>query len=73
MICSFRTTEFRSVTLRQPDDAIHHGEQRIIADFIFDVFADQERGGLPTRQKLGEAVQERLHLHFADIAGRLAG
>ena len=59
--------------LRQPEDAIHHGEQGIVADLFFDIFADQERRGFPTGQELGEAVEERLHLHFAHIAARLAG
>ena len=72
MICNFRTTEFRSATCesqKRPSATVNSG---IVADLFHDILADQKRRGLPTGQKLGEPLDERLHLHFARAAKRFA-
>ena len=56
--------------LRKPQNAVDHREQRIVADLVVDVFADQERRDLRVHQELGQVVDERLHLHLARLAGR---
>ena len=58
--------------LVEPEQPVGDGEDRIVAELALDVLADQERGGLPTRQVQGEALDEPLELHFARVGLRLA-
>ncbi len=58
--------------LVEPEQPVGHGEDRIVAQFAFDVLADQERGGLPTGQVERQALDEALELHFARVVQRLA-
>ncbi len=71
MICNFRTMEFRSATWqsqKRPSATVNSG---IVAHLILGIFADQKSRGLPTGQKQGKPLNERLQLHFACAAERL--
>src|SRR6266852_253106 len=50
--------------LVEPEQSVGHREHRVVAQLAFDVFADQERGGLPTGQVQRQALDEPLQFHF---------
>ena len=59
--------------LGEPEQPVGHGEDRVVAHLAFVVFADQERGRLPTGQVQRQPLDEPLEFHFGrDVALRLA-
>ena len=50
--------------LREPEETIGDSEDRIVAYLRRVILADQKRRGFPTGEKLGETLDERLHLQF---------
>jgi hypothetical protein len=54
--------------LVEPEQPVGHGEHRVVAQLALDVFADQERSGLPTGQVQRQPLDEPLEFHFA-LAG----
>ena len=51
--------------LVEPEQPVGDGEYRVVANLALDIFADQERGGLPTGQVQRQALDKSLEFHFA--------
>ena len=55
--------------LRQPEDAIGHREEGVVARLVRGVLAHEERGRLAARQVQREALEKRLEIDLAGTRG----